>query len=52
MRKADYTLLASIIKIEIEKGGIFAQTAANIARNFAQRAHVDKLAFLNACGIK
>lgn len=52
MKKVDYSLLAYLVKIEIVKGGIFAQTAERIARNFAQRAHVNGALFLIECGIK
>ena len=52
MRKIDYTLLAQLVKIETQKGGIAAETAERIARNFAQRAHVEKGSFLLACGLK
>ena len=52
MRKSDYTLLATIIKCEIDKGGVFMQTAERIARNFALKAHVTGPIFLQACGLK
>lgn len=69
MRKADYELLADILKkrlataqdnraqfgtttkeSEYWRGAITSTTA--IAERFAQSAHVDKTAFLKACGIE
>ena len=66
MRKADYALLAQTIKTEIifaarnEKNvtlgsGYFqgyTYALHQIARDFAEGASVDKVAFLKACGIK
>jgi len=51
MRKIDYALLAQMVRAEIAKGGVAAQTAARIARALATRAHVDGPAFLTACGL-
>lgn len=59
MRKADYTLLASIIREEVdayrepenEAQEMRLSTATDIARAFASHASVDKAAFLKACGI-
>lgn len=67
MRKIDYETLADVIGDEIRSAETWlssncdaenqaiararSQTAERIARSFASRAHVDRLQFLNACGI-
>jgi hypothetical protein len=53
MRKADYTLLASIIRAHIQKAKDFQQVALleSVAREFAAKANVTPAAFLVACGI-
>jgi hypothetical protein len=55
MRKADYTLLASIIREQLAKNeGVphMQQAVAFIAIKFSQSASVDRAAFLKACGIE
>lgn len=66
MRKADYALLAQLIKVELQHAARYAQstglgagyfegyaTALDcVARDFAAGASVDKSAFLKACGIE
>lgn len=66
MRKADYAILAETIKkhgIERTEGHGYhyatkehaegaRQCAEAIARTFSHFAHVDKAAFLTACGVK
>ena len=62
MRKADYAILAEAIKKHRETVPTYARdfteslaTLAHseaIARTFARFAHVDTVAFLDACGIK
>lgn len=57
MRKADYALLARLIKREIEvyenlsSGGPRLDTLSRLVRDFTDAAHVDKAAFTRACGI-
>lgn len=65
MRKADYAILAETIKKhgvtnltvpyhwknkDVAIGA--RECAEKIARTFAQNAHVDKAAFLKACGLE
>ena len=58
MRKADYSALADIIRSVLEPlGADLADrctriTVVSIVRRFAERASVDKPAFLKACGIE
>lgn len=60
MRKIDYTILVDIIAAELRTYRALAgpaaamrcETAERIARNFANRASVDRDAFLKACGIE
>ena len=62
MRKADYASLASIVAqhLRVLNNGIGHNDAQreyaicilrSVAKNFAQHASVDKIAFLKACGI-
>lgn len=59
MRKIDYATLARILRTELEINSRGAgrtaaarfDTAARIARQFAQSASVDKAEFLKACGL-
>lgn len=65
MRKADYALLAQLLKIELNHSernaksqsmppGYFEGYATSlhcIARDFAEGANVNKTEFLKACGI-
>lgn len=56
MRKADYAALADILRYQIDlarradQAGALAALQAT-ARHFAERASVDRAAFLQACGI-
>ena len=65
MRKADYTLLAEIIRAEIDgakamhKIGVLQfesharyNTAKRIALEFTPRASVNRAEFLKACGLR
>ena len=58
MRKQDYGLLATLIKGFLSDDSVAAKTPIArapvilIAMTFAGRAHVDKKAFLKACGIE
>lgn len=58
MRKADYTLLAQLIRATIydrvsgAPNDLVAGSAKLIALTFAARASVDKVEFLKACGIE
>lgn len=60
MRKQDYSLLANLIKIELDlwrpMAGEYAKChvefCEKLARGFAQNASVKKDDFLAACGIK
>lgn len=65
MRKADYAALAEIIRAKRERaiaglrvtpdsiiGRQVVATCEAIAREFAQRASVDRAAFLLACGLQ
>jgi hypothetical protein len=55
MRKADYALLAKIIRTMrlFHKNNNPSKCAAlqSLAREFAERASVDKAAFFKACGL-
>lgn len=57
MRKADYALLAAILRVQIAEAvrrnqpqTVVALEA--VARRFAERASVDPIPFLTACGIE
>lgn len=58
MRKQDYTLLAALIAAEIKtyqdlsSGAPRLDTLTRLARQFADRASVNKTEFLKACGIE
>lgn len=52
MRKADYSTLAALIKEWRALNPAAAQTLSALARDFSDRASVDKNAFLKACGIE
>lgn len=58
MRKIDYLTLAQLIRAELEtyrklsSGPARVDSLERLARQFAERASVDKLAFLRACGIE
>ena len=58
MRKADYTLLASIIRDEwalarhSPNGAELREALRNIAQQFAKHAHVNRIEFLRAAGVE
>lgn len=58
MRKADYQALAEVIRENLHSlGNDMADkctriTLIGMARRFAERASVDRAAFLKACGIE
>lgn len=52
MRKADYALLAQLIKVLVAVPGEPARQVTELARVFASHASVDKAEFLKACGIE
>ena len=58
MRKADYTLLAALIRATIydrvagAPNDLVAASAKLIALTFAARSSVNKIEFLKACGIE
>lgn len=51
MRKQDYELLAQLIKVLVAVPGEPARQVSELAKIFANHAHVDRAAFLRACGI-
>lgn len=58
MRKIDYQLLAELIRYELHiyrglsSGAARVDSLERIARQFAEKASVNKAAFLKACGIE
>lgn len=52
MRKADYQILAALFKDWRALNPASARTIDAMAREFADRASVDRAAFLKACGIE
>lgn len=56
MRKADYSLLAMLLSVEIRGARLSGDAARlelckHLALCFVEKASVNRLAFLNACGI-
>lgn len=58
MKKQDYTTLAKLVKNEIDcyrnmsSGGPRIDTLTRLMCEFSECAHVDKRAFLKACGVE